>query len=112
MGFIVDPGRKQEALNLIHDIMLETKGELENALPFAMNPVVSILRSISMGPSDHSPPDGKPFSRRPTILVLGETLRTPPADLTPVHRAELDQFAHACRTHPAFSESVEDLFNS
>ena len=40
MGFIVDPSRKQEALNIIHDIMLQTKRELENALPFAMDPVV------------------------------------------------------------------------
>jgi galactokinase/mevalonate kinase-like predicted kinase len=40
MGFIVEPSRKQEALNIIHDIMLQTKRELENALPFAMDPVV------------------------------------------------------------------------
>ena len=113
MGFIVDPGRKQEALNLIHDIMQETKGELENALPFAMNPVVydfAINQHGTFGSLTTGWEALLPTAYYP--LVLGETLRTPPADLTPVHRAELDQFAHACRTHPAFSESVEDLFNS
>ena len=35
MGFIVEPSRKAEALEAIHEIMIRTKRELENALPFA-----------------------------------------------------------------------------
>ena len=40
MGFIVDPDAKSEALDVLGDIMLETKKEMEHALPFAMDPVV------------------------------------------------------------------------
>lgn len=113
MGFIVDPKRKQEALNLIHDIMLQAKSELENALPFAMNPVVydfeinphGTFGSLGIGREALLPPSYYP-------LVLGETLRTPPSDLSPTRRAELDQFAQACRSNPRFSNSVESLFNA
>lgn len=113
MGFIVDPSRKQEALNLIHGIMLETKGQLENALPFAMDPVVydfeinphGTFGSLSVGEDALLPPAYYP-------LVLGESLRTPPANLTAARRAELDQFARACRTNPAFSDSVQTLFDA
>lgn len=113
MGFIVDPSRKQEALNLIHGIMLETKGQLENALPFAMDPVVydfeinphGTFGSLSVGEDALLPPAYYP-------LVLGESLRTPSANLTAARRAELDQFARACRTNPAFSDSVQTLFDA
>ncbi len=113
MGFIVDPSRKQEALNLIHGIMLETKGQLENALPFAMDPVVydfeinphGTFGSLATGEDALLPPSYYP-------LVLGDSLRTPPADLSPARRAELDQFAGACQTNPAFSDSVQTLFDA
>ena len=113
MGFIVDPARKQEALNLIHDIMLETKSELENALPFAMDPVVydfeinphGTFGSLAKGQEALLPPSYYP-------LVLADSLRTPPAKLSRAHRAELDQFARACRTNPAFGNSVEALFET
>lgn len=113
MGFIVDPSRKQEALNIIHEIMLQTKRELENALPFAMDPVVydfginphGTFGDLRRGHDAILPPSYYHLS-------LGETLRTPPADLSATARAELDQFAQACRTNPAFSSSVEALFDT
>ena len=40
MGFIVDPDAKSEALDVLGDIMLKTKKQMEHALPFAMDPVV------------------------------------------------------------------------
>uniref|UniRef100_A0A7S1ZFQ5 UTP--glucose-1-phosphate uridylyltransferase n=1 Tax=Ditylum brightwellii TaxID=49249 RepID=A0A7S1ZFQ5_9STRA len=40
MGFIFDPEAKAEALNVMQEIMLKTKREMEDALPFAMDPVV------------------------------------------------------------------------
>ena len=113
MGFIVDPSRKQEALNIIHDIMLQTKRELENALPFAMDPVV-----YDFGINPHGTfgelHRGEVALLPPAYyhLSLGDALRTPPADLSATARAELDQFARACRTDPAFSSSVEALFDT
>mmetsp|Transcript_4532 Transcript_4532/g.6443 ORF Transcript_4532/g.6443 Transcript_4532/m.6443 type:complete len:539 (-) Transcript_4532:2-1618(-) len=40
MGFIFDPNAKAEALDAMQEIMLKTKREMENSLPFAMDPVV------------------------------------------------------------------------
>jgi galactokinase/mevalonate kinase-like predicted kinase len=113
MGFIVDPSRKQEALIIIHEIMLQTKRELENALPFAMDPVVydfdinphGTFGALHRGEAALLPPSYYHLS-------LGGSLRTPPSDLSPTARAELDQFARACRTNPAFSSSVKALFDS
>jgi hypothetical protein len=42
MGFIVAPERKSEAQTALQKIMLETKRRLQNALPFAMDPVVFV----------------------------------------------------------------------
>ncbi len=113
MGFIVEPSRKQEALNIIHDIMLQTKRELENALPFAMDPVVydfAINPHGTFGDLRH----GHDAILPPSYyhLSLGDTLRQQPADLSPTARAELDQFAHACRSNPAFDSSVQALFDT
>ena len=40
MGFIFDPAVKDAASDRMEEIMLAQKGELQNALPFAMDPVV------------------------------------------------------------------------
>jgi hypothetical protein len=40
MGFIFKPRVKERARTELHEIMMETKRELEHAMPFAMDPVV------------------------------------------------------------------------
>lgn len=40
MGFIFDPDVKEEAVQVLGDIMLQTKKEMEHAVPFAMDPCV------------------------------------------------------------------------
>ena len=40
MGFIFDPVAKEEAVKVLGDIMLQTKKEMEHAVPFAMDPCV------------------------------------------------------------------------
>jgi hypothetical protein len=40
MGFIFAPRQKEAAQTRLHEIMTATKAELQNALPFAMEPVV------------------------------------------------------------------------
>ncbi|MDB2429527.1 UTP--glucose-1-phosphate uridylyltransferase [Akkermansiaceae bacterium] len=113
MGFIVEPSRKAEALEAIHEIMIRTKRELENALPFAMDPVVYDF-GINPHGSFGDLREGADAVLPPSYyhLSLGETLRTPPTDLSPIARAELDQFASACRTNPAFESSVQALFDT
>ena len=113
MGFIVEPSRKQEALSVIHEIMLRTKRELENALPFAMDPVVydfginphGTFGDLRRGAEAILPPSYYNLS-------LGETLRTPPSKLSDTARAELDQFTNACRNNPAFESSIQALFDT
>jgi len=113
MGFIVDPSRKQEALTVIHEIMLKTKRELENALPFAMDPVVydfainphGTFGDLRRGADSLLPPSYYHLS-------LGEILRTPPSQLSETVRAELDQFINACRNNPAFESSIQALFDT
>ncbi len=112
MGFIVAPSRKQEALNIIHDLMLQTKRELENALPFAMDPVVydfAINSRGTFGELRH----GHEALLPPSYyhLSLGDTLRTPPSELSPTARAELDLFAQSCHSNPAFESSIQALFD-
>ena len=113
MGFIVEPSRKQEALTVIHEIMIKTKRELENALPFAMDPVVydfginphGTFGDLRRGADAILPPSYYHLS-------LGETLRTPPSELSDTARAELDQFTNACRNNPAFESSIQNLFDT
>jgi UDP-N-acetylglucosamine pyrophosphorylase/galactokinase/mevalonate kinase-like predicted kinase len=113
MGFIVEPFRKQEALTVIHEIMIKTKRELENALPFAMDPVVydfginphGTFGDLRRGADAILPPSYYHLS-------LGETLRTPPSELSDTARAELDQFTNACRNNPAFESSIQNLFDT
>ncbi len=40
MGFIFDPPRKAEAQDYLQELMAATKRQLQDALPFAMEPVV------------------------------------------------------------------------
>ena len=40
MGFIFEPSAKEEAVQVLGDIMLQTKKEMEHAVPFAMDPCV------------------------------------------------------------------------
>jgi UDP-N-acetylglucosamine pyrophosphorylase/galactokinase/mevalonate kinase-like predicted kinase len=113
MGFIVEPSRKQEALTVIHEIMLKTKRELENALPFAMDPIVydfGINPHGTFGDLRHGADAILPPSYY--HLSLGETLRTPPSKLSDTARAELDQFTNACRNNPAFENSIQSLFDT
>src|SRR5438552_14656953 len=49
MGFIFAPEQKERALGRLQEIMSAAKGELEDALPFAMEPVVYDFASNERG---------------------------------------------------------------
>ena len=113
MGFIVDPKRKAEALGRMKEIMIQTKRELENALPFAMDPVVYDFGINPHGSFAHLF-EGEEAILPPGYYQLGiaKLLRADAKDLSPQDRAELDQFALACRTQPHFSDSIQALFDT
>lgn len=113
MGFIFAPERKVEAQAAMQRIMSEAKGRLQDALPFAMEPVVydfainphGTFSEILKGKCALLPP-------RYYKLQLPATLRQDPRKLPSGTRAELDCLAAASRNDPAFAGLIQDLFDS
>lgn len=113
MGFIVNPKRKKEALSRLEEIMIQTKRELENALPFAMDPVVYDFAINAHGSFAHLFEGHEAFLPPGYYqLSVAHLLRTDTKKLSLHDRAELDQFALACRTQPHFEDSIQALFDT
>jgi hypothetical protein len=113
MGFIVAPERKAEAQTVLQHIMLETKRRLQNALPFAMDPVVFDYAINENGThaglltgSEALMPSGYYALTVPT-LVRRERHALPAA-----RRAELDRLGTAARTLAAYGGTVQSLFDA
>ena len=113
MGFIFAPERKIEAQAAMQRIMSAAKARLQDALPFAMEPVVydfainshGTFSEILTGKSALLPP-------RYYKLQLPSTLRQDPRSLPASTRAELDCLAAESRNTPAFQGLVQNLFDS
>jgi len=112
MGFLFSPERMAAAKDRMHQIMRETKRRLENAVPFAMEPVVYDFAINERGseaallsgdrallPADYY------------ALTVPALLRADLRLLSPMRRAELDRFGAACRTEPSFAGMVQHLFD-
>lgn len=112
MGFIFDPKRKPQAQEFLGQLMRHTKGELESAMPFAMEPVVydfavnphGTTCELLQGDEAFLPPGYY-------ALVAPDWLRRDARDLAPAVRAEIGRFASACRTHDRLAGSVDLLFS-
>ncbi|MHB1357308.1 MAG: UTP--glucose-1-phosphate uridylyltransferase, partial [Anaerolineae bacterium] len=112
MGFIFDPTAKLAAQQRLPEIMGTTKRELDQALPFAMEPVVysfSINERGTCADLLHGDeallPAGYYATTVPALIRYDRLL------LTPARRAELDRFGAACRTRPELSGMVQTLFD-
>ena len=112
MGFIFAPERKIEAQARLREIMLTTKRELQQALPFAMDPVVfdyainerGTYADLLSGPGALMPPGYY-------ALTVPALLRADRRELSAVRRAELDKFGAAARTQPELRGMVQTLFD-
>jgi len=112
MGFIFAPERKVEAQARLREIMLATKRELQQALPFAMDPVVfdyainehGTVADLLSGTAALMPPGYY-------ALTIPALLRADRRELTPVRRAELDKFGVAARNQPELRGMVQTLFD-
>ncbi len=112
MGFIFDPHRRAEAQERLLAMMLATKRELENALPFAMEPVVydfainehGTVAELRTGTEALMSPSYYAF-------LVPALLKRERYALTHARRAELDRFGAACRTNPALAGMVQTLFD-
>jgi galactokinase/mevalonate kinase-like predicted kinase len=112
MGFIFAPERKAEAQARLQEIMSGAKRELQQALPFAMDPVVydfainerGTIADLLSGEEALLPPG---YYSLALPSLLRQELRALPA----ARRAELDKFAVACRTRPELRGMVQTLFD-
>ena len=112
MGFIFSPKQKPAAQHFLKQLMSDTKRELHNALPFAMEPVVydfainprGTYADLLRGSEALLPPSYY-------ALMAPQWLRTDPRELSPLRRGELDRFGAACRNRPELAGMVETLFD-
>jgi hypothetical protein len=113
MGFIFAPHRKAEAQERLAAIMSATKRELSASLPFAMEPVVYDFRINERGTfADLLAGDVALMPKGYYLLTAPALIRTDRRQLSALRRADLDKFAAACRTQPALSGVVQELFDS
>lgn len=113
MGFIFDPRRKLEAQDRLQVLMLETKRELQHALPFAMDPVVfdyainekGTFADLLCGEAALMPPGYY-------ALIVPALLRQDRHELPAARRTELDKFGAAARTRPELRGMVQALFDA
>ncbi len=112
MGFIFAPERKREAQERLREIMLETKRELQHALPFAMDPVVFDYSINEKGTfADLLSGEAALMPSNYYALTIPGLLRRDRHDLPATRRTELDKFGAAARTRPELRGMVQTLFD-
>jgi hypothetical protein len=96
MGFIFAPECKSEAQERLQEIMSETKRKLENALPFAMEPVVYDFAINERGTiAELLTGEASLLPRHYYAMVVPQLLKLDLRTLPVSRRAELDLFAAA-----------------
>jgi len=112
MGFIFAPARRREGQERLQEIMLTAKRELQEALPFAMDPVVYDFAINEHGSTaallagaDALLPAGY------YQLTVPRCLRQEARHLTPRERADLQQFTQAARSRPEFAAVMPSLLD-
>ena len=109
MGFIFDPAVKREAQHWLQTAMMQTKGELETRLPFAMNPVVYDFEINDRGTWGELQTNGD--ARMPTeyyTLMIPARLKLPPSELSSLSQHELELLGSEYRSN-GHSESFQKL---
>jgi hypothetical protein len=112
MGFIFAPQRKAEAQEWLVTMMRAVKHELENAVPFAMDPVVYEFAINERGTwAELCTGDQALMPAGYYMLTAPALIRHEQRALSAFRRAELDAFGAAARTRPALAGMVEALFD-
>jgi len=112
MGFIFAPGRKAEAQERLKEIMVRTKREMEQALPFAMDPVVFDYAINENGTwADLLTGADALMPAHYYALTVPGLLRRDRHALAATRRAELDKFGTAARSRPELRGMVQTLFD-
>lgn len=110
MGFIFDPTVRPEAQDWLQQMMLEVKREVENEVPFAMDPVVYDFEINDDGTTAELQTAGQmPDGYR--SLIIPDLLKQNISELTPVRQRELEQAGDECRNADAASDLSTKLIN-
>lgn len=110
MGFIFDPTVRQEAQDWLQQMMLEVKREVEDEVPFAMDPVVYDFEINDDGTTAKLQVDGQmPHGYR--ALMIPDLLKQNISQLPPARQRELEQAGDECRTNDAASDLSTRLIN-
>lgn len=112
MGFIFAPNRRAEGQRRLQEIMLAAKRELQEALPFAMDPVVydfaingqGSVAAILRGADALLPP---PYYQHAVPGLLRREAR----ELSVRERTDLQQFTRAARVDAAFGAALPALLD-
>jgi len=112
MGFIFEPEHKARAQERLGTIMAELKRELQNALPFAMEPVVYDFAINERGTwADLRSGEKALLPAAYYSLHVPGWLRADPQTLPPGRRAEIGRFSAACHTRPELAGMMSTLFD-
>ncbi len=112
MGFIFDPSRKAEAQERLQVIMSEAKQILEQAVPFAMEPVVYDFTINEKGTfAELITGDDALMPPAYYTMTVPNLLRYQQRELTAFQRAELNRFGTASRTQPELGGMIQSLFD-
>ena len=112
MGFIFDPAKKAAGQTRLQELMTQTKREFEYSLPFAMEPVVYDFAINEKGTwADLLHGQSALLPQGYYALIMPPLLRQDARALPPLHRAEMDKFAAACRSKPELRGMVQTLFD-
>jgi UTP--glucose-1-phosphate uridylyltransferase len=94
MGMFVDPGIYEEAKRTLLSILQETKIEMEDSLPFAMNPVVYNFAINKHGTVAHLVHDGASLMpRKYYSLVVPQLARLDSANIPDLRKIEIDLYS-------------------
>lgn len=112
MGFIVDPAIKTDAQAALQSIMDAERVALQDALPFAMTPVVYDFAINERGTwAQLLPATQRLMPVGYYALHMPRLLRANAGELNLTRRRELDYFGVACLTRPELARVVPMLFN-
>lgn len=115
MGMFVNPDKYQDYKAAVLDILQNTKNELSDSLPFAMQPVVynwSINQKGTWGTLLQGAEALMP--EQYYAIHVSELVRKDPASIAYIRRAEIDQFTTYCErnnlAYPLLRTIVSNLF--
>ncbi len=110
MGFIFDPAVRNEAQDWLQSMMLSVKQNMQDRIPFAIDPVVYDFAINDNGTFAEFRADAE-MPKGYRSLMVPEMLRQKISSLSPMRRRELEQTGNYCRDESQGSELAQQLLN-